>query len=191
MSDPASSSAKPFPPAPESAETAAELWAQAQARFGLRDYDGAADLLGGLIAEHDGAPGLNMAAVRLQYGVTLLRLRRTPEGVEQLRHAVELDPGNPRIHQKLGAGLARLGHDAAALPHLERAAAMAPEKSEYQWRVGEQYRRLRRAAEARAAFDRALKLDPGYLAARDGLEKLKRRKGGWLVRLARVFKLRR
>ena len=170
-----------------SAETEA-LWTQAKGCFRRRDYTAAADLLARLAGPEGGAPGLDMAAVRLLYGVTLLRLGQPAEGVPQLRLAVELDPENPRAHQKLGSGLARLGEDASALPYLERAAAMAPANVEYQWRLGEQYRRLRRPADARRAFERALEIEPGYDRALGGLAALKTRKGGWLARLARALR---
>ena len=170
----------------DASSVAVDLWNQAHAQFRARDYALFAELIGRLIAEHPDDPGLDMPMIRLQYGVALLRLGRTEEGVGQLRVAVELDPENPRAHQKLGAGLARLGKDLEALPHLERAAVMAPENPEYQWRVGEQYRCLGRLAEARAAFERCLLLDPNYLAASEGLAALTKAKGSWMKRLARA-----
>ena len=171
---------------PDAAPAAQDLWLRARDRFRARDYAGAAELLAPLVERGAGDEGPPMREVRLQYGVTLLRLKRTEEGVAQLRLAVELDPANPRAHEKLGVGLGRLGQDLEALPCLERAAAMAPDNAEYQWRVGEQYRRLGRSEEARAAFQRSLALDPGYRRAADGLAALGARRGGWLKRLARA-----
>ena len=130
------------PPIQDASAAAEALWTQACGCFRQRDYPATADLLAALVDAHDEDPGLDMAEVRLLFGVTLLRIGRPAEGVSQLRLAIELDPANPRVHQKLGSGLARLGQEEEALPYLERAAAMAPENAEYQWRVGEQYRRL-------------------------------------------------
>ncbi len=168
--------------------TAFDLWTRARARFRARDYAEAADLLAELVERSGEDSRIRPATLRLQYGVTLLRLRRTEEGVAELRLAVELDPANPRAHQKLGAGLARLGRQLEALPHLERAAVMAPDNAEYQWRVGEQYRRVGRLADARAAFERSLAIDPAFQRASEGMQALARSKRSWLQRLARAWR---
>lgn len=168
--------------------TSAELWANAKAAFRRRDYAAAADLLGELAMDRLGEPDLDVAAVRLQYGVTLLRLGRTEDGVAQLRLAVELDPGDSRAQHKLGAGLARLGREEEALPFFERAVSLAPDVAEHRWRLGEQHRRLGRSDEARAAFERALELDPDYRPARKGLEALKRKRRSWLGGIRRFFR---
>ena len=173
------------PPDQDPAAETEALWTQAKGCFRRRDYPTAAALLARLVAAQGGAPGLDMAAARLLYGVTLLRLARPAEGVPQLKLAVELDPENPRAHQKLGSGLARLGLDEEALPHLERAAAMAPGDAEYQWRLGEQYRRLRRRADARRVFKRALALEPGHSRAAHGLAALSRAKPTFLARMVK------
>ena len=171
--------------------TAFDLWTRARARFRARDYAEAADLLAELVERSGEDSRIRPATLRLQYGVTLLRLGRTEEGVAELRLAVELDPANPRAHQKLGAGLARLGRDVEALPYLERAAAMSPGDAEYQWRGGEQYRRLGRLASARDAFERSLAIDPAFRPASEGLQAMARNKGSWLKRLARTWRGRR
>ena len=173
---------------PDVGSPALDLWTQAQKEFSARDYDRAADLLARLVAQHPDDPGLKMQSVRLQYGITLLRLRRTEEGVVQLRLAVKLDPSNPRAHQKLGAGLARLGKDAEALPYFEHAAAVVRDNAEYQWRVGEQYRRLGHLQAARAAIERCLALDPDYRYAAEGLAVLAKTERSRLAPLARAIR---
>jgi tetratricopeptide (TPR) repeat protein len=170
---------------------AVRLWETARRAFRDRRYADAAELLQRLVDRGPEAPGLNAAAVRLLYGVTLLRCGRTEEGVSELRIAVALDPASARAHHKLGAGLARLGRDAEALPFFERATALAPDIAEHHWRLGEQQRRLGQADKARASFERALELDPGYGPARDGLEALKRSRRSWLADLTRRFQRRR
>ena len=183
MPDPASNPCDPAQTRPD--KTAVGLWIDAQEAFRLRDYAAAAGLLERLIADHEGEPPLNMAAVRLLNGVVLLRLRRTAEALPHLHLAAKLAPENARTHNKLGAGIARMGREDEALPHLERAAALAPDNAEYQWRLGEQYRRLGRETEAKAAFERSLALEPGYEPALAGLERLPRLPPSFLARTFR------
>lgn len=173
--------------APAPAAPGVRLWMEAQAEFRRRDYAAAAARLAVVVGEHLDAPGLREATVRLQYGVVLLRLGRTEDGVAQLRRAVELDPSNARAHHKLGAGLARLGLEAEALPWFERAVELAPAVAEHHWRLGEQYRRLGRRAPALASLERALELDPGYEPTRESLRKLQSGRASWLGRLKRRF----
>ena len=170
------------------------LWTDSQAAFKRRDYLQSAELMQALLDRwgEDAAPS-GAAALRLSLGVALLRLRRTPAGVEQLRRAVELDPGSGRAHQKLGAGLGRLGEDREALACFERATALSPDEAEYHWRLGEQLRRLGRPRDARAAFARCLELMPGYPPAVKAVVEIGGRRRGldWLERLRRRLGLGR
>ena len=141
---------------------AKRLWVDSHAAFKARDYQRAAELLQALLQEHGEPPEPAAAAqIRVSLGVTLLRLKRTEEGVAELRRAVELRPDVARAWHKLGAGLGRLRHHEEALPCFQRATALEPDVADYQWRLGEQLRRLGRREEALAALHRCLELDPG------------------------------
>ena len=140
---------------------AERLWVESQAAFKARDYQRAAELLQTLLRDHGEQSGpVGGAAIRLSLGVTLLRLKRTEEGVAELRRAVALEPHVARAWHKLGAGLARLRRHDDALPCFQRATTLEPDVAEYQARLGEQLRRLGRREEALAALHRGLELDP-------------------------------
>jgi tetratricopeptide (TPR) repeat protein len=161
------------------------LWTESHEAFRRRDYARTAELLQTLLA---GPGGIDPATIRQQLGITLLRLKRTEEGVRELQHSVELDPGVGRAHYKLGLGLARLSRNDEALASFERAVALAPDTADHQWRLGEELRRRGRRPEALAAVRRSLELQPGHDEALASLAKLQR--GGWLAGLARWLKRR-
>ena len=172
---------------PDPAAEARRLWTKSHKAFRQRDYARAAELLQALLAQVGEANReIDSATVRLQLGITLLRLKRTEEGVGELRRSVELDPDVGRAHHKLGLGLARLGRSDEALASFRRAVALAPETADHQWRLGEELRRQGRRREALAAVRKSLQLQPDHPDALTSLAALQR---GWLSRLASRLKL--
>ena len=71
-----------------------------------------------------------------------------------------------------GSEALEAGDTARALADLERAAALAPQRSEVQNHLGIAYLRAGRQADARAAFERAVTLDCSNPAAAANLRRL-------------------
>jgi Flp pilus assembly protein TadD len=76
-------------------------------------------------------------------------------------------------HASLGAVLLAHGRDVQAAQHLERAAELAPAEAGTWSNLGVALARLGRAEAARAAFARALELDPELAEARRNRDALR------------------
>lgn len=145
----------------EQRRRAALVWRKAEKAFKRLDYAAAADLLLVLIDHHgEHAAPVPPSELRALAGVTLLRLRRTEEGVEQLERAVEIEPRSARANYKLGLGYGRLRRQEDALAQFQRALEIDPRNVEYLCRLGLQFHRLKRDANAVAAYMTALEIDP-------------------------------
>jgi tetratricopeptide (TPR) repeat protein len=155
-----------------------ELWNDSQAAFRDRNYERAAELMQTLLARWGEGGGVDPSNVRLQLGISLLRLKRTEEGVAELERAVQLDPYNGRTRYKLGIGLARLGRNAEALASLELAVRLAPDVADHQWRLAEELRRQGRRFGALNAVRWCLELQPDHTEGLATLAALK--KEGWI-----------
>jgi predicted Zn-dependent protease len=106
-------------------ETAAELWARAQARFEAKDYTGAAALLTDVVAEHPGHSAVRLLLARAYYHSA--RLRRAEE---ELRAIVDRDPVDHYAHLLLGRTLQRQNRHEEAAPWLRMAAAFSGEPAD-------------------------------------------------------------
>ena len=100
----------------------------------------------------------------------LAHLQRGPEAIPRLERALKLRGDQPRALATLGMLRVRQGDRREGLPLLERAAAAGPDiesvQFEYGWALAtEEVFDAARAQRARAAFERALALRPGYPAA--------------------------
>jgi tetratricopeptide (TPR) repeat protein len=100
----------------------------------------------------------------------LAHLQRGPEAIPRLERALKLRADQPRALATLGMLRVRQGDRREGLPLLERAAAAGPDvesvQFEYGWALAtEEVFDAPRAQRARAAFERALALRPGYPAA--------------------------
>lgn len=122
-------------------------------------------------------PSLGVAHARV--GQALAAAGRPDEALEHYEAAVKIDPSEPaprtalaRLSGERGVALARQGRDADALRHLARAALLASGDAPAQLNLAVQLARMERYAEARAAADRALKIDPDYARAREFLAAL-------------------
>lgn len=74
--------------------------------------------------------------------------------------AVEVYDGNPHAHAGLARERLQMQDAESALFHARRAASLRRRRAEYQVLLGRAHRLAGDAAAARAAFDRALELDP-------------------------------
>ena len=109
------------------------------------------------------------ALVRRTLAGHLIALGRTDEAIEAYQDAVRAQPDDADAHWRLGQAVLALGSDAAAaLPPLERARELAPEEARVHVTLGEALAGLGRHGEAVAAFEAALRLDPGFLDHRPG-----------------------
>ncbi|WP_426959671.1 GSCFA domain-containing protein [Muricoccus radiodurans] len=154
----------------------AQVMSAASAFFREQRYDECAAAYDYLFRKHGAKLDHAMRAQALaRHGVVLLRLRRTQEGVAQLLAAIAYDPGDARLHFKLGIGFSRLRQPEEAAQWLGKAVALDPRSADYRWRLGSELIRLERPEEAVLHLDEALRLDPDHAAARDELARLHRR----------------
>ncbi len=124
----------------------------AQAQFFLATaLEGAGDNEAALVAYRAlvaAQPG--QADGHLGLGALLIKLGgdRTTEGIAELTRAVALDGDLYEARIGLGRTLIRAGSPAAAVEHLQRAAALAPNNPEPHYQLALAYRRLGQGAEA-------------------------------------------
>src|SRR5262249_37804192 len=81
------------------------------------------------------------------------------------RALLALDERHAGAWHLRGIAAFRAGDPATALAHVERAAALAPEKADIRNSLGFALRALQRDKDAEAAFRQANALDPGFLEA--------------------------
>ena len=106
-------------------------------------------------------------AVRELLARRLVSLERWEDLVEHLREGVALHPDRAEAHYRLGwALLFAVDRPEEAIAPLREAARLAPDDPEARLALGIAFNALGREAEANAAFDEALKLDPGLLERR-------------------------
>jgi len=92
-------------------------------------------------------------------GWTLFQAGRTPEAVEEYRKALEANPDHVKSHNNLALALVELGRLPQAADHYRRSVELEA-KAEIHSDLGFIFARLRRFAEARAEYEKALELDP-------------------------------
>ena len=100
---------------------------------------------------------------------------RIDDAIAQCEIAIQLDPefGNP--YNDIGVYLIELGKEDEAIPYLEKA-MRARRYCCYQFahfNLGRIYLKKKMYEQARQKFKEALKIDPDYLPASEGLELLK------------------
>ncbi len=101
-------------------------------------------------------------------GLTLWHKGDSPGAIESLKEALALDENDDYTHWALGAIWDEMEDYEAALPHLQRAAALVPDNAGYQEWLGDCLYYLGRYEEARVAIDKALELEPD----REGAQRL-------------------
>lgn len=106
-------------------------------------------------------------AVRELLARRLVSLERWEELVQHLREGVALHPESAEVQRRLGSALLfAVDRPEEALAPLGEAARLAPDDAEARLLLGIALNALGRHREAVAAFDEALRLDPGALERR-------------------------
>jgi Flp pilus assembly protein TadD len=101
------------------------------------------------------------AAGTLVFGLlSLLQVGYWRSGEELFQHAVDLSPGNGRLHNLLGIELARRGALREAEQHFIRAIEASPAHTRAMNNLGVLLLRTGRAAEAKKVYERMLRIDP-------------------------------
>jgi serine/threonine protein kinase/Flp pilus assembly protein TadD len=100
------------------------------------------------------------AAAYEDIGVTLWAKGDSPGAITNLQKALALDDTRDYAHWAIGAIWDEQEDYEAALPHLQRAVALVPNNAGYQEWLADCLFYLGRYAEARAAVDKSLALDP-------------------------------
>jgi Flp pilus assembly protein TadD len=145
----------------------ASVEANEQFRLCLGDADDAASLAACRKALELGLPPARAAIVHDVMASKLGSLGRWDEAVATLRSLAELRPEDGEVHLRLGAGLLHgLDLPAEAVDPLRAAIGLAPSDPRGHAELGDALNQLGDHASARAAFDEALRLDPGYLDER-------------------------
>ncbi|MGH0030731.1 MAG: tetratricopeptide repeat protein [Myxococcota bacterium] len=112
------------------------------------------------------------AVARLYLARALMDAGRTADALAAARRALALDPGHVGAESLVGLLLLREGRADEALPHLRRYVARRPDDPRGHNNLGAALLSSGREDEARAAFQAALRADPGHAGARANLERL-------------------
>jgi tetratricopeptide (TPR) repeat protein len=114
-----------------------------------------------------GLPLTRQPAIEVTLASRLSALERWDEVVEVYRGAVSRRPADGLARIRLGAALLHMQDRAAdAEPELREAVRLRPDDPEAQVLMGDALARLGRPADAVAAFEQALRLDPKVLDQR-------------------------
>jgi tetratricopeptide (TPR) repeat protein/tRNA A-37 threonylcarbamoyl transferase component Bud32 len=160
QADPGAASKEPAKPSPAAALEAAALKKAPVAAAPVEDFKS---------APRD--PKTSHAAV--DRGKTALGRLSLQEAETSFNLALEADPSNAAAI----AGLAEVAFERSrytdALDYARRAVQQAPRTGRYHVLVGDAYFKLLRYADAKAAYERALRLGPGQEMAKSRLERLR------------------
>jgi tetratricopeptide (TPR) repeat protein len=120
------------------------------------------------------AAALDQAAPRPLEGLgnVLYQMQRYARAADAYESALALDDRSPRLSHKLALARYRAGELDAAVTAATRAAQLGPANPEAAYLLGLCLRARRRNAEAQRAFEHAVALSPGFIAAREELADL-------------------
>jgi predicted Zn-dependent protease len=120
------------------------------------EFDGAVKVFEGVVAR---VPNLLDAQVFLE--IAYARANRVPETIKQCQKVLEILPEHYGSYLALGRFLAKSGDPAAAVPKLEKAAALRPQASEPHASLAEVYHQLGRKEDAARESAEAQRLGQG------------------------------
>jgi Flp pilus assembly protein TadD len=99
-----------------------------------------------------------------------VRQGQVPLAVKALARAAELSPEDAAVLNTYSVVLLKAGQNEKALEVAQRLVAIKSGDADYWDTLGQACKALGRKAEARAAFEKALAIDPKLEEARKGLE---------------------
>lgn len=102
-------------------------------------------------------------------GYSLFAQQKLGESINALAKSLSLDVTNAEAHKVLGRNLMMIGRFDAAQREFELGEKYNPRSADLPFNLGRLFSIQDQWVSARAAFERALKIDPGYLEAIDGL----------------------
>jgi tetratricopeptide (TPR) repeat protein len=124
--------------------------------------------------------------LRCELAQMLLQNSEVDNAIQALRDGVRVTPDNARLHAMLAAALSKRDREEAIEEYL-KAARLDPQNAAYQEVLGSQLvLGMGRVDDAIAAFQEAIRLDPGMVKARDGLIKAQQLKETALADVARL-----
>lgn len=107
---------------------------------------------------------------RNNLGLALAALDQPGDAIGEFREAVRLDPTFAPAWNNLGIVLAGVGQIEAAVQAFTESVRYQPESAQAHYNLGVALRDAGRPAEARIHFESALRIDPGFQAARDAIK---------------------
>ncbi len=107
----------------------------------------------------------NYAEAHRSRGVTLFRLGRLPEAVQEFEQALRIDPDLAEAHRGLGAALYRLGRLPEAIQQYKQAPQINPDYAEIHLNLGIVLMHADRLPEAIEHFEQALRIRPDFAEA--------------------------
>jgi len=135
-------------------DTESELLARGYAALEKKDYETAVQLFGQYLASRPGD-----AAAHFQLGYAYTALQHWPEARAEYEKTVALDP--KMVEAQLNLGMVLLPREpAAAVPPLEKAVALAPDKPRPRFLLGTALEQSGKLAEASEQYEAAARLDP-------------------------------
>jgi tetratricopeptide (TPR) repeat protein len=108
----------------------------------------------------------------INIGVLLAARNQMDAAVRATERALTVTPAHPTAHLNAARFLLALDRDATAAEHARAAVRLRPGSADAWALLGILYARERRCSEAKAAFDRALALEPAHLDAAPNRAKL-------------------
>lgn len=102
-------------------------------------------------------------------GFSLFQQQRIGESVDALAKSLQLNVRNPEAHRVLGLDLMLIGRFDAAQVEFEQAAKLNPTSAETYFHLGRLHSAQDNYAPAKAAFEKAIGIEPNYVEALDGL----------------------
>ena len=107
-------------------------------------------------------------------GVVYMNMNDYPHAKETYALLLEIDPQDDLAHSSLANALHKLGEDAEALSHHQRAIELDPDYAPHHYNYANTLYDLGRRDEALAEYRRALELDPGLKEAEEMVRELER-----------------
>jgi tetratricopeptide (TPR) repeat protein len=102
-------------------------------------------------------------------GYSCYAQRKIGESIKALAYSLELDISNDEAHKVLGRDLMIIGRFDAAKIEFEQGARLNPQSAEMPYNLGKLFSIQDNWADARHQFEIALRRDPAYMEAYDGL----------------------